>query len=73
MVKMRNAQAKHFSAGVRPTAEASGQGRLVRGGPGADGRQCSKKQPQSDNNEVRPRFSGRDNGVASSQSGRTYR
>ena len=27
----------------------------------------------SDNNEVRPRFSGRDNGVASSQSGRTYR
>jgi len=30
-------------------------------------------QKSSDNNEVRPRFSGRDNGVASSQSGRTYR
>jgi hypothetical protein len=30
-------------------------------------------QKSSDNNEVRPRFSGRDNGVASSRSGRTYR
>ena len=29
-------------------------------------------QKGSDNNEVRPRFSGRDNAVASSQLGRTY-
>lgn len=41
--------------------------------PVVDDADLAINQKGSDNNEVRPRFSGRNNGAASSQSGRTYR